>query len=156
MLEVLTYRDRSLLAAMAHDLCIDAQPEVRFEGGLVTVRCRVDTLRVRGKVVAGGVEPLPERDRAQIETTLRRDVLHAERCPEVLFEGERLGSTVRGVLRLHGRSLPLELEFVVTGGRARGEVGLVPSRWGIAPFSAMLGALKVQDRVLIRFDVPVT
>lgn len=154
MLEVFTFRDRSLLSAMAHDLCLDARAEVRIEGGRVAVRCRVDGLRVRGKVVRGAVEALPARDREQVEATLRRDVLRAERNPEIVFEGELSEQTARGCLRLNGRSLPLELSFVATGGRARGEVELIPSRWGVAPYSAMLGALKLQDRVVVRFDVP--
>lgn len=155
MLEVLTFRDRSLLSALAHDLCFDAQAEVRIEGARVAVRCRVDGLRVRGKVVRGTVEALPARDREQIEATLRRDVLRAERNPEIVFEGELSAQGASGSLRLNGRSLPLELSFVATLGRARGEVELMPSRWGVAPYSAMLGALKLQDRVVVRFDLPV-
>ncbi|GDX82468.1 hypothetical protein LBMAG42_42790 [Deltaproteobacteria bacterium] len=154
MLEVLTFRDRSLLSAIAHDLCFDAAPMVRVEGAQVTVRCRVDGLRVRGKVTGGAVAQLAQRDREQIEATLRREVLHAERNAEIVFEGELSAQGVHGSLQLNGRALPLELPILASAGRVRGEVELVPSRWGVAPYSAMFGALKVQDRVVVRFDLP--
>ena len=35
-----------------------------------------------------------------------------------------------------------------------GEVTLTPTRWGIKPFKALMGAIKLKDRVLIRFDLP--
>jgi hypothetical protein len=28
----------------------------------------------------------------------------------------------------------------------------VPTRWGIEPFKALLGAIKLDDRVLVKFD----
>jgi hypothetical protein len=34
------------------------------------------------------------------------------------------------------------------------EVPLVPSRWGIAPYRALAGALKLQDRVIVRLSLP--
>ena len=39
-------------------------------------------------------------------------------------------------------------------GRDRGAVELVPSRWGIAAFKALMGAIRVQDRIWVTFDLP--
>lgn len=41
----------------------------------------------------------------------------------------------------------------IAGGRARGSAVVTQSRWGIRPYSAFLGALRVADDVTVRFDV---
>jgi hypothetical protein len=38
-------------------------------------------------------------------------------------------------------------------GRVNGSAVIVQSRWGIRPYSAFFGALKVGDEVEIRFDL---
>jgi ribosomal protein L20A (L18A) len=43
--------------------------------------------------------------------------------------------------------------LTVSGARVRGIMTVVQSRWGIKPFSAFMGALKVRDAVEIVLDV---
>lgn len=53
-----------------------------------------------------------------------------------------------------GQRRPLALLLGLSRDRLHGEVELTPSRWGIKPFKALMGAIKLQDRVRVRFDLP--
>jgi hypothetical protein len=44
----------------------------------------------------------------------------------------------------------------VTDGRVVGGTTVVQSRWGIRPYSAFFGALKLSDEVKLDFDVALT
>jgi hypothetical protein len=44
----------------------------------------------------------------------------------------------------------------VTDGRVVGGATVVQSRWGIRPYSAFFGALKLSDEVKVDFDVALT
>lgn len=162
-LTVWTYK-AGLLARAAHDLAIAA---TRFEAALeegddggvrVDLRIPVADLRVRGKVRKGTITPMSAADHADIEQRFgSRDVLDGETFADVRFvgEGRRAGDAakVTGELTLRGVTRPLTVETRLRGdGEARvaeGEVTLAQSEWGIQPYTALLGALKVQDRVRI-------
>jgi hypothetical protein len=60
---------------------------------------------------------------------------------------------VQGELELLGRWQPIEFPFSESSGKVTGEVELRPSRWGIEPYKALLGAIRLQDRVLVRFEL---
>ena len=44
----------------------------------------------------------------------------------------------------------------VTDGRVVGGATVVQSRWGIRPYSAFFGALRLSDEVKVHFDVALT
>jgi len=100
---------------------------------------------------------LGERDKRQIVENVRDKILHAGR--PLSFEGkaepESGGYRVEGELEMAGKRRPLALSLARSGDRLQGEVELMPSRWGIKPFKALMGAIKLQDRVRVRFDLPV-
>jgi polyisoprenoid-binding protein YceI len=62
---------------------------------------------------------------------------------------------VSGALEIRGRKAPVAFDLTVRDGLACGDVELTPSRWGIEPFTALLGAMAVQDRVVVRLAIPV-
>ena len=41
----------------------------------------------------------------------------------------------------------------MTEGRAQGSATIAQTRWGIRPYSALFGTLKLGDEVGVRFDV---
>src|SRR5262249_31938193 len=96
-------------------------------------------------------------DRAKIERTMADDVLELRRHPVATFEGSIDRATMRvvGKLSLHGRTVELPA-FVVRddGSQLAMEVAFAPSRWGIAPYRALAGALKLQDRVVVKLVLP--
>jgi hypothetical protein len=44
----------------------------------------------------------------------------------------------------------------VTDGRVVGKATVVQSRWGLRPYSAFFGALRLRDEVKVHFDVALT
>jgi len=156
---VFTFKD-GLLSRLAHDLQIRATDwEIVVEGDAVRGRFGLAGLRVDGAVEHGRVADgaLASSDRAKIERTMADDVLELRRYPVASFDGvlDRAALRVTGKLTLHGRTVELAPIAVREDGDSLAlEVTLVPSRWGIAPYRALAGALKLQDRVVIRVSLP--
>jgi hypothetical protein len=82
------------------------------------------------------------------------EVLQLARFPEVKVEGKVTAGRFAGTLTLVGRGLPIEATVAASGGVLKAEVVVVPSRWGIAPYRALAGAIKLQDRMVVRVEVP--
>lgn len=148
-LTVYTYRE-GLLARIGHDLRIDAGPvALRREGEAVVLRVPVAALRVEGAMKDGRMEAIAPKDRTDIEAAMREDVLRSKQFPEVVCTV--VADAVD--LTLVGRTVRVPVSVARHDGRVRGSVTLTPSRWGIVPFKALLGALKLQDRVRVDFDL---
>ena len=160
-----TYRE-GLLSRVAHDLCIEASQlhaplTVEGERVRVEVRVQVRDLKVRGQVKDGAVKPLSDSDHAEIEKNLTTKVLDASRHPELSYrgEGQRDGDRARlqGELTLCDATRPLALEGAIEddehGVRVTGEVRFRQTDWGIKPYSALMGALKVKDEVRVSWDL---
>jgi polyisoprenoid-binding protein YceI len=161
---LLTTRD-GLAATAGHDLVIElaqwsAELEVaddRAPTGL-TVHADMSSLVVReGK---GGVKPLTDRDRREIAVTARK-VLRTDRFPQATFTAKRFdangdgGGAIEGTLSMAGADRPLRL--TVTKKAAEGAYhatgALRQTDFGIKPYTAFLGALKVSDQVRLEIDV---
>ncbi len=160
---VLTYRE-GLLSAIAHDLEIRVE---RFDLDIdevpLAVRARFDatSLRVIGAVRDGTPEPtaLGESDRHKIERSIVDDVLHAKEHPSIVFASSAItvegdGFRVAGDLTLHGKRRPLTLVARPSGDRMVAVVRLHQPDFGIRPYSAMLGALKIKPDVTVRCSLP--
>lgn len=156
---VFTFKE-GLLARLAHDLQIRATDwEIVVDGDAVRGRFALAGLRVDGAVEHGrlvlGV--LSVGDKGKIERTMADDVLELRRFPEAMFAGtlDRAALRVSGKLALHGRTFEVT-PFAVReeGERLSVEVAIAPSRWGIAPYRALAGALKLQDRVVVKLALP--
>jgi polyisoprenoid-binding protein YceI len=145
-----------------HDLVIDVtrwQGEVTVAGAepessMVSVVVDVDSLEVREGL--GGVKPLTDKDRAEIKNTLR-DILDSEIYPEIRFTstsvtGSAESVTVEGDLTIRGETEPVTVSAELTDDRVRGTATVAQTRWGIKPYSAFLGALRVADEVGVEFD----
>ncbi len=157
-IEVFTFKE-GLLARLAHDLRLRVGAfEVKRTGpGAFEVTARADSLRAECAIRDGRPDhgTLSSRDLADIDANTRKDVLHPDRFPVIRFCGRMKGNWVEGELDLCGRVRPLSFRVEPSGGRVRGEVEFAPSRWGIPPFTALLGAMRIQDRVRVAFDVAV-
>jgi polyisoprenoid-binding protein YceI len=158
-IHVYTFKE-GFLSKLAHDLALSV---TRFDievDAAGHVRARLDTrsLEVQGVMDKGALDRavLSVGDREKIQQTMREEVLLTAQHSEALFEGQvrelSEGVQLNGSLRLRGREHPLQLELQRRGVRLRGELELVPSRFGIKPYRALGGALKVQDRVRIAID----
>ncbi|HYZ90133.1 MAG TPA: YceI family protein [Myxococcales bacterium] len=126
--------------------------EIDADRTKVTARFDPASLRVVAAMRAGKEDPraLSDRDRAEIERNATREVLEANRYPEISFvSSEVLGGRVRGTLKLHGRESSGEFPFEESGGRCIASIDLDMRRFGIRPYSAMLGALRVAPMVRV-------
>lgn len=154
-IHVFTYKD-GLLARLAHDLRLTLRRfEIQRDGATVQARFWPGSLQVDGAIDRRGqLETMSDGDRRKIGENIANDVLHLERHPEASFHGQIVSGAVEGELTLAGRSASVRVPVQAVGDRLRGEVTLVPSRWGIAPYKALAGAIKLQDRVLVVVDLP--
>jgi len=163
-IQVFTYKD-GLLARLAHDLRLSlGRFEITREGDEIRGRFWPGSLTVDGAVGRGGeldTRALSASDRSKIAGNIAEHVLDLARFPEASFAGKLAAGeqgegthTLVGTLTLVGRAVPLRVSVRAAGGRLVAEVPLVPSRWGIAPYRALAGAIKLQDRVLVTLDLP--
>jgi hypothetical protein len=158
VLRLYTFKD-GLLSKLAHDLLLEATRfEVELAGELLRAHADTRYFQVLGSMRNGELEApgLSSSDKARILENLRSDVLRSEQFPEATLEArveaEAGGVNVTGSLCLCGTSRPFAMRLAHQAGRMRGAVDIVPSRFGIAPFRAFAGALKVQDRVRLTVD----
>ncbi|MBK7579721.1 MAG: YceI family protein [Myxococcales bacterium] len=158
-IEALTFKD-GFLSKVAHDLLIDLPHfELTTDGTAVEGRFVLTSLTVVGVMRDGSLDArgISERDRQDISGNIQKKILHTREHPEARFSGtaKRNGERfeVRGGLRLLGETRELSFDVREVDGHWQGEVELQPTRWGIQPFKALLGAIKLQDRVVVRFDL---
>ena len=160
LIHVFTFK-AGLLARVAHDLQLTVE---RFaftvQQRRVVGHCDADSLRIDGAVTPHGLErgTPDEGDKRQIMQTVRSEILLSDRHPRVELQAElRTPSPTRvqvvGTLTLRGQTQPIEGEFALTSGQARAAFELVPSRFGIAPYKALAGAIRLQDRVRVEVEL---
>lgn len=121
----------------------------------VSVEAEVESMEVREGT--GGVKPLTDSDRADIKGTFL-EILQADRHPTISFRSTEVSGTadalgVSGDLAIRGSSRPVVVRGSVSdGGRVHGRATVVQSEWGIKPYSAFFGALKLADEVAVEVD----
>lgn len=162
-LHVFTYKD-GLLARLAHDLRLRLERfELKADGTKLSATFYADSLTVEGTVRQGQLDPneLSAKDKDKIRENMREEVLHTDRHPTATFQGQATERgagrwSVQGELTLVGKTAPVTFDARLDGGRYVGELELTPSRWGIPPFKALGGAIKLQDKlkVAFAFDAP--
>jgi polyisoprenoid-binding protein YceI len=159
---------RGGFGAMAgHDLVIEVTRwggTVRIDAdrlGASVVEVVVDATSLEVREGKGGAMPLLAASKSEIAKTINK-VLSTRKHPEIRFGSSAVvpvadGFRVSGDLTIAGVSRPVELAVSVDpdAGQLRGTVTatVVQSAFGIKPYSAMLGALKVLDAVEIRAEV---
>src|SRR5215469_1885207 len=158
-----TFRD-GLAAQAGHDLTIEATRwsgvlEVKEDPTPADLDVHVDMGALAVLDGTGGVKPLSDRDRREIAVTARK-VLGADRYPEAVFAAGTFmpaaggGGEISGTLTLRGQARPLRMRVSQTGpDRYHAEATVLQSDYGIKPYTAFLGALRVRDAVDIAVDV---
>jgi polyisoprenoid-binding protein YceI len=160
---VLSFKE-GLLSAVAHDLELRiTRFEIDVDDETLAVRARFDTASIR--VVSAMVDGAPRQgtlsdaDKRKIEQSLADEVLRAREHPEARFTSTRVmpegdGYHLAGELSLRGRARALDVHARPIGERLVAEVRLHQPDFGIKPFSAMLGAIKIKPDVIVRCAVP--
>lgn len=167
-IRIKTFKE-GLLSPLGHDLTLEAsewRATVRIDrldppAGAVELDVAVPGLRVVAP------EDLGDKDREEILRNIRSDVLHTAKFPKVRFRStdsevrctSEEGGTLHleGELEIHGvsRKTPLQVHFQKTdkGLRVRGETALRQTEFGVKPYKAPLGVIKVRDEVRVLWDI---
>ncbi|MGW9032698.1 YceI family protein [Streptomyces sp. NPDC055722] len=148
-----------------HDLTIEA---TRWSGTVVvavgnpdmssvSVTVETDSLEVREGT--GGLKPLTDNDRAEIKRTLGdKALLHTAEHPTITFRSTRITGTpqsfeIIGELTIKGQTHPVTVHGEGNGDSLlRGWATVTQSIWGIKPYTAFLGALRLADDVRVEFE----
>lgn len=152
-----------------HDLCLEAKGFVA-DARLVEMNVKVEfTCKVKDLVVKGSAEgqdkvtPLKSDWVTDILTNVSHKVFEADKHPEIVFKGEGQLRTdsmelkMVGSLSMHWQTKEFTFSTEVGGTATHvtvdGKVPIVQSEFGITPFSAAAGGIKVQDEVVLSWHV---
>ncbi|HEV8320180.1 MAG TPA: YceI family protein, partial [Myxococcota bacterium] len=157
-----------VLSPVGHDLFLDVR---RFEGRVqvedaarADVEVTMDAAAVTVRCARRGEEELRDAlsasDLADIGRRLQAEVLRAARHPRIVFRAERVSSgagprglLLPGTLTLAGRPAAVLVELEqpeAAEPRFLLRCRMRQTAFGIEPYRALLGALRVRDEVLLR------
>ena len=100
---------------------------------------------------SGGIQALGDDEKAGIEQTIAEEVLMGTPIEfrSTAVEGRR----VEGELELAGQRHPISFELAGDeDGRLTGSATVKQTDWGMKPYSALFGTLKVADEVEVAFE----
>lgn len=157
-----------LFSAFGHDPVIavkDFQGEAVLVPGTFAQASLKVTIKANSLTVVNDVN---EKDRQEIERTMRDEVLESSRYPEIVFQSsnislsrsgkDRYRARVIGDLTLHGVTqaniwVNGEVTIGTDGLTAKGEVPLKQSDYKIKLVSVAGGTLKIKNEVKCSFDI---
>jgi polyisoprenoid-binding protein YceI len=163
--EVLVFRE-GLLSSIGHDLLLRVTAfEIAVAPDRTSVSARFDASSLRVVLALRDGRPLPgalgPADVRKIEGAISETVLRARRFPEIRFASTAVGHHdggyhVSGGLTLRGVTRSLTLTVQRHGDRLTTEIAVHQPDFGIQPYRALMGALRVKEDVLVRISVPDT
>ena len=143
------------VAKAGHDLLIHVTAwSATLDLDAPSLALDVDATSLSVKEGTGGLKGLDVDDLANIETTiddevlLRRDI----RFRSTAIEQADGRLSVRGDLTLVGETRPIAFDLAVGDGRVTGTAVVKQTEWGMKPYTALFGALKVADEVRVEVD----
>ncbi|MBS1791635.1 MAG: YceI family protein [Acidobacteria bacterium] len=158
-----------LLSGLAHDHQIGIKsftgkvvvPESGASGG--SLELNVDTT----SLVVLDTKP-SEDDKKKIQSNMHNEVLESAKYPKASFKsvavsdlkqtgGETYNFTLNGDLTLHGMTkriaIPVSLTINAEQLRATGKYTLTQTDFGIKPYSAAGGTIKVKNEITVNFNI---
>ena len=149
---------RSGAAAKAgHDLVIEVTSwEATLEAGdSPSIELSADPTSLKVIEGKGGMQALDDDGKADILKSIDKDVLKKKAIAFASTSVEQRdgGLAVKGDLELVGKTAPVEFDLTVgDDGALSGSAKVTQSNWGMKPYSALFGALKVNDEVEVTLD----
>jgi polyisoprenoid-binding protein YceI len=145
---------RSGAAAKAgHDLVIEVTSwEATLDvGDSSSLELTADPTSLHVREGKGGMQALKDDDKDDIRKTIDKDVLKKKGIAFTSSSVEESGDglKVSGDLELGGKTNPISFDLREDGGTLQGSATVTQSDWGIKPYSALFGALKVNDDVKV-------
>ena len=142
-------------AKAGHDLELHV---TRWEAALDldagTAELSADGSSLRVQRVTGGMQKLGGEDKDNIQQTIDDDVLQKQ---NITFRSTSISGNdghyrVDGELTLSGSTQPLSFDLRVDDGAVHAVATVTQTRFGMKPFSALFGTLKVLDDVEVQLQ----
>ena len=157
-----------LFSAFGHDPVLaikDFTGEAQFVPGSFESASLKITIKTDSIVVSNEVR---EKDRLEIEQAMREQVLEIAKYPEIVFVSSNISVTrlsegrdrarIIGDLTFHAvtqKNLWITAQVTVSGEslKAQGDFTLKQTDFGIKPFSAVGGTIKLKNELKFSFDI---
>ncbi|MDP9231498.1 MAG: YceI family protein [Actinomycetota bacterium] len=148
-------------AKAGHDLLIhvtawQATLEVGEDPAQTSIVLDADASSLRVREGTGGMQALGDDDKASILEAIDDDVLKRKRIEfrsTAVQTADDSRISVQGELTLVGKAGPIAFDLAVgDDGKLTGTAVVKQTDWGIEPYSALFGALKVADEVEVAID----
>jgi polyisoprenoid-binding protein YceI len=130
-----------------------AKLELGEDPSATALTLEVDSRSLKVLAGSGGMQALGDDDKANIETTIDDEVFKGG---EIAFRSSAAhddgngGLHVHGELNLLGKTGPAEFTLkIADDGSFSGAAEVVQTQFGIKPYSALFGTLKLKDEVEI-------
>ena len=143
-------------AKAGHDLLLhvtawEGTLELGADGEPKAAELAADATSLRVQRGTGGMMALGEDDKANIHQTIDDEVLERR---DIAFRSTAVqGNRVDGELTLAGKTRPIALDLLLDDdGMVTATVTLTQSDWGMKPYSALFGTLKVLDEVEVTLE----
>jgi polyisoprenoid-binding protein YceI len=151
---------QGMASKVGHDLTLEAG---NWKATLVVdgdpsrseVKATIEPRSLEVTAATGGAKPVSDKDKKDI----KKNISGLLGNDSITFTSTSVNVNdtkvkAEGSLSIAGQSRPVTLDLTATpDGRLSGSMTIVQSEFGIKPFSAMMGALKVKDEVEVNLDV---
>lgn len=149
-------------AKAGHDLVMhvtswEATLELANDPESTSMELSADSTSLRVQKGTGGIQALGDDEKASIHQTIddevlkRQDIAFRSTNVQGAADGSRL--SVKGDLTLAGKTNPVDFELVIGDDGTLSATSVVKQTdWGVKPYSALFGALKVHEDVEVVLD----
>ena len=145
-------------AKLAHDLILTAS---RWNGTMnvdadnpaaSSASLTIDARSIEILEAVGGMKSLSDKDRRDIGKNIDDKVLETGRYPQLTFESTSVSGSApnfnaAGNMTIKGTTRPVQVALNVNGTQVQAKASISQKDFGIKPFSAMMGAIKLRDDV---------
>lgn len=153
-----------LLSSLGHDLCVTVSSFlIEIGEGARSISASFDPTSLHvGCAVVNGVDRLnllSEDDKKEIDRNILVDILDAAFYNEISLKSssvrkENASYIVDAALLLHGREKQISFTVKNEGRYHTADIWLHLPDFGIKPFTALFGALRIKPDVLIKIRIP--
>ena len=160
---VFTYKE-GLLSGLGHDLRITVASfavDVAEDAGSIRARFDAGSLRVDCAMREGEARPgvLTADDTKEIDETIIKKVLETDAYHDIIMVSssvtrEDSSYKIEAALTLHGRTRQISFSVRKEDGRYNADIWLHLPDFGIRPFSALFGMIKIKPDILVRVIIP--
>lgn len=152
---IFVYTEREgMLSPVGHDLkLVVNRLEIDEDPGGFSVHIDAESIKVAACIVDGKEGTVSTMDRTVIEKNMHKDVLRTKQFKHIDFDGtvDESGDTrtITGRLKLLGKERDVTFTMQRDGDTWRGEVVVDQRDFGIKPYTAFLGALRIKPDIRI-------